>query len=151
MTEHLGRWGWGVGVTDAPTRFWAKVDFDGSNQPHMDTPCWEWTAFRVHGYGQFSYNGKRNGKAHRFVWEMCVGPIPEGSFICHACDNRSCVRLDHLFVGSARDNNVDMVQKGRGRWKGECNRGHDMNVYGVVCNKGRSRRCGKCQRELHNV
>lgn len=151
MSEHLpGRWGWGAGVTEAE-RFWAKVNFDGPIQPHMDTPCWEWTAYRVHGYGQFTYSGKRNGRAHRFVWELCAGPIPDGICVCHVCDNRACVRMDHLFLGDKRANNVDMVEKGRGRWKGECKRGHDMSVYGVVCNKGRSRRCGKCQKELRHA
>ncbi len=49
----------------------------------------------------------------RVSWEMHNGPIPKGLFICHRCDNPPCVRPDHLFLGTARDNQQDMRQKGR--------------------------------------
>jgi hypothetical protein len=50
---------------------------------------------------------------HRLAWEMVNGPIPEGMFICHHCDNPPCVRPDHLFCGSPSDNVRDAIQKGR--------------------------------------
>jgi hypothetical protein len=55
--------------------------------------------------------------AHRMSWEMHFGPIPEGMLVLHHCDVRRCVRPDHLFLGTARDNTRDMIAKGRGFWQ----------------------------------
>jgi hypothetical protein len=57
--------------------------------------------------------GKTNFKAHRFAWLLYRGEIPKGLYVCHACDNRLCVNLDHLWLGTAKDNMVDASQKKR--------------------------------------
>lgn len=71
--------------------------------------CWEWTGGLKDGYGNF----RINIRAHRWVWEQANGPIPVGLVVCHHCDNRKCVRLDHLFLGTLVDNVQDRHQKGR--------------------------------------
>ncbi len=67
------------------------------------------------GYGRIVYNGKQQ-LAHRVAWELANGPIQPGKNACHKCDNPSCVKVSHLFIGDQRDNALDMMSKGRGRY-----------------------------------
>jgi hypothetical protein len=62
----------------------------------------------------------------RLVYEAKVGLIPPGMFVCHRCDNPRCVRTDHLFLGTAADNNRDKAEKGRGGCLGEQNYNHKL-------------------------
>lgn len=49
----------------------------------------------------------------RFLWKTFRGNIPENMFVCHTCDNPACINLDHLFLGSPKDNMHDKVLKNR--------------------------------------
>ena len=75
--------------------------------------CWGWKGHKRDGYGVLTVGHNCQGKAHRFSYELHNGPIPEGMFVCHHCDNRACARPDHLFLGTAQDNTTDMLAKGR--------------------------------------
>lgn len=75
--------------------------------------CLEWQKSKIkYGYGNFRMGG-RAWLAHRFSYELVYGDFPEELFVCHRCDNPSCVNSDHLFLGTVTDNNNDKMSKGR--------------------------------------
>lgn len=75
--------------------------------------CVEWPHARdAKGYGRLTLN-KKQRRVHRFVFELMHGPIPKGLVVRHKCDNRSCYNLDHLEIGTAKENSLDMVKRER--------------------------------------
>ncbi|KKM88431.1 hypothetical protein LCGC14_1258810 [marine sediment metagenome] len=92
-------------------RFWDKVE--------LRDECWEWRGATRVGYGAIKIAG-RVWETHRVSWLLHHGELPEAKYVCHHCDNRRCVRPDHLFLGTQQDNVDDMLRKGRHNFgKGE--------------------------------
>ena len=88
-------------------RLWAKID------RRAPDACWIWHgATFPGGYGGLQVMG-RFTRAHRLVYELCVGPIPPSYVVCHSCDHPGCCNPAHLWVGTVAQNNHDMANKGR--------------------------------------
>lgn len=101
-------------------RFWSHVNKNGplpdQSNPHYVglKKCWEWTANRhKYGYGKTKSSGK-HFLCHRISWEIHNVRHPGRLWVCHQCDNPSCVNPAHLFIGTGKDNANDRDSKGRG-------------------------------------
>jgi hypothetical protein len=90
-------------MTAREAKFWGRVQ--------KGEGCWEWTgSLFPTGYGQLPWGGR----AHRYSVELEIGgPLPRGEFVLHSCDNRKCVRPDHLRLGSQSENLQEAHDKGR--------------------------------------
>jgi len=89
---------------DPKIRFWKHVNKTDS--------CWLWIGGTdKDGYGSFRLN--EHVRAHRFSWEINIGPIPEKLCVLHQCDVKTCINPDHLFLGTRKDNTADAVKKNR--------------------------------------
>ena len=94
--------------------------------------CWSWRAAKYpSGYGIFMLRKGVLRGAHRIAYQLFVGEIPAGLQVLHRCDNRACVRSDHLFVGTQRDNMEDMHSKGRWRY-GQRNQNGERNPNAIL-------------------
>ena len=136
---HLAR-----AMANVEERFWIKVDrSDG---------CWLWTgatsANPWQRYGSFMPDGRRSGDrrvvvAHRFAYELLVGPIPEGHHVHHVCGQTLCVRPDHLRVVTPAEHRA--VSPNHNRNITHCRRGHLLEGDNVRM-EGPRRRCRACKK-----
>ncbi len=112
------------------------------------------------GYGTFFMPGSRPTGAHRVAYELMVGPIPEGLYVLHRCDNRLCINPTHLFLGTHQDNIADCVAKGR-QARGEKQGFSKLTADDIIairrrCQDGESQRSiaeefGVCQQSISNI
>ena len=128
-------------------RFWSHVRKDSNNE------CWIWlSSLTEDGYGIFWIDHYHNIRAHRYLYELVKGKIPDGLVIDHLCRNPKCVNPNHLEAVTNKEN----LLRGNGfggvnSRKTHCKRGHELtpeNIYGGI--KGRGRDCKLCKAVTRN-
>lgn len=112
-------------------RFWDSVDKEGHPKG-----CWIWKKYKSkYGYGKVGVENRDVVAAHRVSYELTYGPIPEGLFILHSCDNPPCVNPTHLRAGTPQQNVDDMISRNRmviGDHSGENNANAILNSDDVI-------------------
>jgi hypothetical protein len=138
---------------DFESRLWAKVD------KTAEGGCWIWTAcLNDAGYGMIGVSGKPR-RAHRVVYELTYGSIPDGKELDHICRVRRCVNPNHLRPVSRRENltapgSLAIIAKYAATYT--CVNGHSLTdpenvrikVNTAVPGKHLKRECRACQREF---
>ena len=135
-------------------KFWDRVP---SGIPKDQ--CWNWLGGKSrNGRGQFYISGRMT-TATRFMWLETHGEMPQADeFVCHSCDNPSCVNPDHLWLGSQSSNMKDAVKKRRlipptlfgtenhnGR-KTHCKKGHEFSEANTTILARGGRSCKACNK-----
>lgn len=126
-------------MNDTIPKLEEKYDIDSNG-------CWNWNRFVDHnGYGSFRIKGNTR-TAHRVIWELLRGKVPEGLVLDHLCRNRKCVNPEHLEVVTQREN----CMRGLIGGKTHCKNGHLFDEENTLISQGEKqytrRNCKSCDR-----
>lgn len=117
-------------------RFWSSVRRDGADE------CWLWTKSPSSPYGRFALSGNATIAAHRFAYQLLVGPIPAGLELDHLCRQKKCVNPAHLEVVTSKINN-----QRRSAIITHCPQGHPYDGDNLYVRPDGRRRCRECSRQ----
>ena len=132
-----------------PARMVRKIDASGD--------CWQWLGVLTvrGGYGQVSVGGRMK-TAHRIIYGLLVGAIPEGLTLDHLCRNTACVNPAHLEPVTHRENNLRGGSGGgsvaaRNSRKTDCPKGHALDGANLYVRPNGKRECRECKRSTRRA
>lgn len=107
-----------------------------------DGECWLWTGPKDRdGYGQHYLDGKVR-VAHRSVYILLRGEIPENNHLHHTCKNKACVNPEHLMPVSYREHASIHRES-----EGYCKQGHEFTSDNTMYTSQGYRKCRECHRK----
>jgi hypothetical protein len=124
-------------------RLFSKVDATGI--------CWLWTRAKArNGYGVINL-GRQSGTrvVHRVVWELLVGPIPDGTELDHVCRVRACCNPDHLEPVTRAVNVARGSRRAGAQRQTQCRNGHRFTPENTLPNGLRGRACRECKNDAN--
>jgi hypothetical protein len=132
-------------AVDLERRLWAKVDRRG------DDECWPWLGAITGGYGVVSPALQRDGgfksrRVHRIIYELLIGPIPDGLVPDHLCRNRRCANPKHLEIVTNKENILRGISwSAKNAMKTHCPQGHEYSEENTYIDPSGYRQCRKCK------
>ena len=148
--HNLRDYGYAIPIREWPTeQVMSHIGWDVTEHG-----CHEWRGNRNdQGYGTITHHksGLHKARAHRVMYEIAHGPIPDGLHILHSCDNPPCVNPSHLRPGTDAENSADLIERQRHWLHGRevCGEGHDLTAPGATRNYADGSRCVECRRNRH--
>ena len=127
---------------------WSRIDKNGAGG------CWLWLgATNRDGYGPTKPKGDKLRVAHRVIYEMLVGPIPDGLQLDHLCRVRPCVNPEHLEPVTCRENLLRTEGDGPGTKARQthCKHGHPFDTENTGSDPRGGRFCKACRRIRGNA
>lgn len=133
-----------VDISLLPARIRAFVSIQPCQRKGLKGDCWSWTGFRYQGYGRLRWAPFKTNKAHRIVYQLFKGLIPDGLETDHLCLNRSCVNPDHIEPVTRAENIRRSHTTGNGNGtRTHCRRGHELTDENTYAWRGK-RFCRDC-------